>query len=180
MRERLVSEGKPGANEGASRRGAQTILQPLALATQLGVTMGLLTVFTALGGLLLGLWADRQMGTRPLAAILFVLAGVVAGLLGTVNLARSALRTLDAAAARKVQPRTSFSAADLGRALLLVVELSVVTLLPVGLGLWFGLRLDRAMDARPAFTIALAAVGLAIAVAGVFWVSLRAAKAHRL
>ncbi|MDI7276257.1 MAG: AtpZ/AtpI family protein, partial [Anaerolineae bacterium] len=132
----------------------RNLLQPLALATQLGVTMGLMTVITVLAGLFIGSWVDRQLGTRPLATLLFLLLGIVAGLLGNVNLAQSTARQLNAAAAQRVQPRVAFSARDLGRALLLVIELVLVTLLPVGLGLWIGVQADRAAGTGPLFTIA--------------------------
>ncbi|MGQ9683422.1 MAG: AtpZ/AtpI family protein [Anaerolineae bacterium] len=169
-----MSEGKSGADEGTSRPGAQYILQPLALATQLGVTMGLLTVITAVGGLFLGLWIDRRLGTRPLATLILVLLGVLIGLLGTVNLARSAQRTLDAATAARVRPRTSFTARDLGRALLLIVELAAVTLVPIGITLWLGRILVPAAGGVPALTVVLAVLGALIALAGVYLVSRQA------
>ena len=169
-----MSEGKSGADEGSPGPGAQYVLRPLALATQLGVTMGLLTVVTAVGGLFLGLWLDSQLGTRPLATLILVLLGVLVGLLGTVNLARSAQRTLDAATAAQVRPRTSFTARDLGRALLLIVELAAVTLVPVGIALWLGRTLASAAGGVPALTVVLAVLGALIALAGVYLVSRQA------
>jgi F0F1-type ATP synthase assembly protein I len=152
------------------------VARALALATQLGVTMGLMTVGTVLAGLFLGTWVDRQFGTRPLATLLFVLMGTLAGLLGTVNLARSTMQQLNTAASQQVEARTAFSARALGRAIVLVVALIVVTLAPVGLGLYFGLQLDRATHSSPTYTIVLATVGIITALVGVFLVTVRAAR----
>lgn len=152
------------------------VARALALATQLGITMGFMTVGSVLGGLLVGTWVDREFGTRPLAALLFVLMGILAGLLGTVNLAQSTRQQLDTAATRQIELRVAFSARDLGRALLLVVALVVVTLLPVGLGLYLGLLLDRAIGISPVGTICLAAVGITVALVGVFHITRRAAR----
>lgn len=151
-------------------------LRPLALATELGVTMGLMTVATLLAGLFLGMWVDRQLGTRPLATLIFILLGVLAGALGTINLAQSALKQLNTAAAQHEQARTAFSAEALGSALLLVLQLILVTLVPVGLGLWLGLTLDRALGTGPGFTLAFGAVSIIAALLGVYLVSMRAAR----
>jgi ATP synthase protein I len=152
------------------------VARALALATQLGVTMGLMTVGTVLAGLFLGTWVDRHFGTRPLATLLFVLMGMLAGLLGTINLAQSTMRQLNAAASQQVDARTAFSARALGRALFLVAALIAVTLAPVGLALYLGLQLDRAANSSPTYTIILAAVGVIVALVGVFLVTARAAR----
>ncbi len=167
---------RTNSGDNPDRPGFRNVLQPLALATQLGVTMGLMTVITVLAGLLLGSWVDRQLGTRPLATLLFVILSIVAGLLGTVNLAQSTARQLNATAARRVQPRVAFSARDLGRALLLVIELVLVTLVPVGLGLWVGLQLDQAAGTGPVLTIAVAGLALICALLGVYLVTVRAGR----
>jgi len=138
--------------------------------------MGLMTVATSLAGLYLGSWVDRHLNTRPLGTLIFVLASVLVGLLGTVHLAQSTVREVNAAAARNEQPRAAFSARDLGRALFLVVQLSLVTLIPIGLGLLLGLRLDEALGSRPVFIIVLLVVGSILSIAGVFLVTRRAGR----
>jgi F0F1-type ATP synthase assembly protein I len=70
----------------------------------------------------------------------------------------------------------AFSARDLGRALLLVIQLVLVTLVPVGLGLWVGLQLDQAAGTRPVLTIAVAGLALICALLGVYLVSVRAGR----
>ena len=151
-------------------------LRPLALATQLGVAMGLMTVCSVLLGLFMGSWVDGQLGTRPVATLLFILLGILAGSLGTINLARSTLRQLNAAAASRGVPRTAFSAADLGRALVLVAELIVMTLVPVGLALALGILLDRSLGTRPVVTIILATLSVILALFGVYVLATRAAR----
>jgi len=149
-------------------------LRPLMLATQLGITMGLITVTTILAGLLFGSWLDRQLGTRPLTTLLFILVGVLAGWLGMLSLARSALVQLNTAATRQADVRTAFSAADLGRTLLLVFWLFVVMSLPIGLGLGLGLGIDRATGSSPLWTIVLSLIGAIAGLVGVWRISTRA------
>ncbi len=174
-----MSTGRKDTEGGTGGPDENSILRSLALATELGVTMGVMTVATVLAGLFLGSWLDRQLGTRPLATLLFILLGVLAGSLGTVNLARSTIRRLNSAAAEQVRARTAYRVHDLGRAMLLVLELSLVTLAPVGLALWLGLLLDRATGARPLFTVLLATVSTIGALVGVLVISMRAARRDR-
>lgn len=172
-----MAERKTDAEGGQERPSVRnTLLHPLALASQLGITMGLMTVSTVLAGLYLGSVMDRRFGTRPFLTLAFVLIGVLVGMLGTVHLAQSTLRELNAAAAHNVQPRTAFSARDLGRALFLVAQLALVTLAPIGLGLLLGLQLDQALGSRPIFTIALLVAGASLALVAVFFVSRRAGE----
>lgn len=168
-----MSDRREGDEKDLGMRG---IVRPLALASQLGVTMGLLTVATVLGSLFLGTWVDRQLGTRPLVTLIFLFVGVLVGLLGTINLARSTLRQLNSAAARNQVPRAAFSVRDLGRALLLVAQLALVTLVPIGLGLAAGIWLDREMGTRPVLTVALSLVSATASLVAVFFVTGRATR----
>ncbi len=152
------------------------VLRPLALASELGMTMGLLSVGTVLAGLLLGSWIDRQFDTRPAATLLLTFVGVLAGLLGTINLAQSATRRINRDVAQHGQVRSVFSARDLGRALVLVLELALVTLAPVGLCLGLGLWLDHKLQSRPVFTIVLAVVSIVGASLAVYLVTAHAAR----
>jgi len=171
-----LSDRKTGAEGDEKNPGMRGIIRPLALASQLGVTMGLLTVATVLASLFLGSWVDRQLGTRPLVTLVFVLVGVLVGMLGTINLAQATLRELNSASARNETPRAAFSVRDLGRALLLVAQLALVTLIPIGLGLALGLWLDQATGSRPVFTIALALVSATASLVAVFFVTGRASR----
>jgi len=176
VRESTLFDRNTGTEDGGDTPGMRNLLRPLALASQLGVTMGLMAVATVLAGLFLGTWVDRQLGTRPMVTVTFVLVGVIIGLLGTINLAQSTLRELNSAAAHQIEPRTAFSARDLGRAFLLVLQLALVTLVPIGLGLALGLWLDRATGARPVFTVVLAVLGATTSLTAVFLVTGRASR----
>jgi ATP synthase protein I len=55
---------------------------PLALITQLGITM----VGSIVLGLLLGLWLDSHFGTKPWATLIFSLIGIGAGTFGVYRL----------------------------------------------------------------------------------------------
>jgi F0F1-type ATP synthase assembly protein I len=48
---------------------------PLALVTQVGLTIALSIV----GGLLIGLWIDNNLGTRPWATLVLTLGGIGLG-----------------------------------------------------------------------------------------------------
>jgi len=157
----------------------KTILRPLALATELGVTMGLMTVAAILVGLFLGSWLDRQLGTRPIATLLFILMGVLIGTLGMINLALSATRELNAAAVQQVAARRAFRWNDLGRALVLVLKLGLVTLVPIAVSLWLGPRLDRTLETQPAFTIVLLVLSVIGSLLGVVVISRRAIRLAR-
>ncbi len=50
----------------------------IALAVQLG-QLGFVIALPLVGGLLLGLWADQALGTRPLLTLLGSLLGIAAG-----------------------------------------------------------------------------------------------------
>ncbi len=152
------------------------VFRPLALATELGVTMGLITVASALAGLFLGTWVDRQLGTHPVATLLFILAGVSVGWLGTINLAMAALRRFRAAGSQLTQVRSAFSVPEMSRALALVVGMLLVTFLLVGLGLALGLWLDGLLSRRPLCTVLLLILAVAGSVVGNYWLARRAAR----
>ena len=171
-----MSQGEASAGGRGGRNETNNLLRPLALATQLGMTMGLMTVGAVVAGLFLGSWIDRQLGTRPVATLICIVTGVLAGSLGMVHLAQSAVRQLNAAAARQVAVRTPFTAPDLGRACLLIVELILVTLVPIGLGLWLGAQLDGALQTRPVCTVVLGGLSVAVSRGGVYVLTARAAR----
>ena len=174
-----MSQDETGSEGRQGRPDVRGMLWPLVLATQLGVTMGLMTVVTVLAGLFLGSWVDRQLGTRPVAALLFISMAVVVGFLGTINLAQSTTRRINSTSAQpQVRIRTAFLARDLGRAMLLVGELALVTLVPIGFALWLGLRLDRALGTGSLFTIALSVLSLAGALVAAFLIARRSGRAR--
>ena len=175
-----MSQDETGSEDRQGRPDMRGTLWPLVLATQLGVTMGLMAVVTVLAGLFLGSWIDRQFGTRSIATLLFILMAVLAGFLGTINLAQSTTRRISSASAQQqVRVRTAFLARDLGRAMLLVAKLALVTLVPIGLALWVGLRLDWTLGTSSLFTIALSILSMVGALVAVFLIARGAARRAR-
>lgn len=66
-------------------------LQPMAMVTQVGLTM----VVCILIGLAIGLWIDNTFGTKPCATLLLTLVGVSAG---TYSVYRIVSEAIEAAA----------------------------------------------------------------------------------
>jgi len=154
----------------------KNVLRPLALATELGITMGLITVATVLAGLFLGSWVDRQLGTRPLATLLFILVGVAAGWLGSINLAISTIRRLNAAGPQSASLRSALVLRDLGRVSTLVVGMLLMTFLLLGAALFLGSWLDRALGSRPVFMVALLVLAVVASLVGDYWFARRVAR----
>ncbi len=61
--------------------------RPLALVTQLGLTV----VTSLVLSLLLGLWLDSLLGTKPLLTLVFSLIGIMAGTVGVYRLITQAI-----------------------------------------------------------------------------------------
>ena len=61
--------------------------RPLALVTQLGLTV----VASLVLSLLLGLWLDNLLGTKPILTLLFSLIGVAAAIVGVYRLVTQAI-----------------------------------------------------------------------------------------
>lgn len=66
---------------------------PLALITQLGLTI----VLSILLGLVLGLWVDAHLGTKPWATLILSLLGILAGSFGVYRLVSSSIDQATAA-----------------------------------------------------------------------------------
>lgn len=71
--------------------------RPLALVTQVGLTI----VVTLVLCLLLGLWIDNRFGTKPWATLVLTLVGIVAG---SVSVYRMVSEAIAAAAAEQREP----------------------------------------------------------------------------
>ena len=69
--------------------------QIIGAATELGLTMGLMAAGLIVAGLSLGRWLDSRLGTNPLATLLLLVAGAIAGQIAIYRLAvRSAARSV--------------------------------------------------------------------------------------
>lgn len=132
----------------------------VGVATELGITMGLIAAALVFLGLVVGRWVDAKLGLGSLATILFLLAGAAAGQIAIYRLARRAARLLSVDAQHAVTPRQAVSTLGLAfRALALIA-------LPVLLGLFLGVWLDRLLQTRILLTLLLALSGLIAGLVG--------------
>ncbi|MCL5025047.1 MAG: AtpZ/AtpI family protein [Chloroflexi bacterium] len=67
----------------------------VALAFQL-MQLGFLIALPLVGGLLVGLWADNSLGTKPLFILLGALAGIAAGTLAMYRVISQAIAQAEA------------------------------------------------------------------------------------
>lgn len=142
------------------------IFQALARATQLGLTIGMTTVVTSLGGLFLGLWVDGKLQTRPWGALLLTVVGVLAGSVSTYRLAISIVERAQLAPEGK-QPSV-LTLKDVQRTLGLAASVWLMLVGSILLSLLIGWWIDAQLGIRPCVTVILLFVGLGAGSAGVY------------
>ena len=142
------------------------VFQALARATQLGVTIGLTTVVTSLGGLFLGLWVDGKLQTRPWGALLLTIVGVLAGSVSTYRLAYSIVERARLVPEGK-QPSV-LTLKDVQRTLWLAARIWFVLAGSILLSLFIGWWIDTRLGIRPCLTVVLTFVGLGVGSVGVY------------
>ncbi|NLG50120.1 MAG: AtpZ/AtpI family protein, partial [Chloroflexi bacterium] len=125
----------------------------IGVATELGLTMGLIAAALVLMGLWFGRWLDSRLGISPVATILFLLAGAIAGQLAIYRLAKRSAQLLSADAEHALTVRQA--AGTLG----LAIRTLALIALPVLVGLLFGVWLDRVLQTRVLLTLVLALGG---------------------
>ena len=150
--------------------------RPFVLASQLGLTMGLTSVAFVLGGLFLGRWLDKLWGTQPAATLTLLFAGAVASSLTMYQQAREALEGLMSAPAMGEQTQI-LSWRKIGVALALAVKTTLAVSGPALVGLWLGIRIDRAVGTQPIVTIVLVTLGTIGGFVAMFAVARRSARA---
>jgi hypothetical protein len=102
-------------------------------ATELGLTMGLTAAGLVAAGLMLGRWLDRLWGTSPVASILCLVGGAVAGQVALYRLARSSATRLAEPQRRLSLGRDGLSAAGLALGVLALLVLPGLAGLGIGL-----------------------------------------------
>ncbi len=121
----------------------------IGMATELGITMGLIGAALVLLGLWAGRWLDAKLSTGPLATVLFLLAGAVAGQLAVFRLAKRSARMLAADSKHALTARQAAGTLSMAfRALALIA-------LPVLAGLLLGVWLDSLLQTRILMTLLL-------------------------
>jgi len=142
------------------------ILQALARATQLGLSMGLITVFTSLGGLFLGLWVDGKLGTRPWATLVLTVVGVLAGSVSTYRMAHAIVARAELVTEGE-QP-TVLTLKDVRSTLGLAARIWFTLAGSILLSLLVGWWIDTQLGIRPCLTVILTFVGLGGGSVGVY------------
>jgi F0F1-type ATP synthase assembly protein I len=128
-------------------------------AAGLGLTMGLSAAALAVGGLWLGRWLDVRWGTRPVATIACLIAGVVCG---QVVLFRLAVRSVQEMSGSTGPPFAGGAALS---ALATAFSGLGLLIVPMAAGIVSGLALDRAWGTSPWFTIGAAVAGSGLGLA---------------
>ncbi len=121
----------------------------LQLATELGLSMGLMAAGWTLLGLWLGIRLDDRLGTQPIATLLLLLAGVAAGQLSMLRVVARARQRLGTDA------KHVMSASDAVRVLRTAIAILLLLVVPVPLGLVLGVWLDARLGTRLVFTLLL-------------------------
>jgi F0F1-type ATP synthase assembly protein I len=113
--------------------------QIVGVATELGMGMGLTAASLVILGLVAGRWIDDRLGTNPVASILLILAGAIAGQLAIYRLAMRSVGRLSLDGQHKALARETLVA--LGFALRVLGVMVAPTLLGLGVGLVLDARL---------------------------------------
>lgn len=142
------------------------IVQALARATQLGLTIGLVTVVTSLGGLFLGLWVDGQLQTRPWGTLLLTIVGILAGSVSTYRLAQSIVERAQLSPEDEQPP--GLTPKDVQGTLGLAARIWFTLAGSILLSLLIGWGIDTWLGIRPCLTVILMFVGLGAGSVGVY------------
>jgi F0F1-type ATP synthase assembly protein I len=150
--------------------------QIVGLATELGMAMGLTAASLVVLGLLAGRWIDERLGTSPVASLLLIVAGAIAGQLAIYRLALRSTRRLSSTGEQKALTQgvlANETLSALGFALRLLVLMVAPTLVGLGLGLLLATRLGTSGLPVPI----LALFGFAVGLYGAFRLA-RARRSH--
>ncbi len=141
----------------------------IGLATELGLSMGLTAAGMVVLGLLAGRWLDARLGTEPIATLILVIAGAVAGQLAAFRLVRRAVQRMSDRSGRV------FCAKEVLAALGLALRALALIALPSLLGAAAGLYADRRLGTGITITLVLILAGLVAGLVG----ALRLTQARR-
>ncbi|MGD8969090.1 MAG: AtpZ/AtpI family protein [Anaerolineae bacterium] len=129
------------------------IFRSLGLGTQIAGVV----VVAVLGGLFLGLWIDRKLGSSPWATLLLLGLGTLVAVVGCYRVMAPVVAHL--AAGQKVERRAVLAPGEFLHSLVFVAQIGLVVITPLLVGLFLGLWLDGRLDTRPWLTLTLAVVG---------------------
>ena len=136
--------GKPGA-----------VGHAVGLASELGISMGLLSAALLLGCLVLGRWLDRALGSGPVMTIILLVVGALTGQVVLYRMATGAVQQLDRGA-RHILDRAGFR-----RTIGLAIKALLLATAPALIGAVLGVLLDRLLGTAIILTVLLAMIGFA-------------------
>ena len=123
----------------------------LSVATELGLSMGVMTALLVVGGLALGRWIDGQLGSSPTATIIGLLIGAALGQVVMLRMAKIASEEM-----RQNQPALRPSREPLS----LAIKALGLMILPALIGLVVGYGASTLLRTAPVFTVVLVLVGV--------------------
>ncbi|MEA3408436.1 MAG: AtpZ/AtpI family protein [Chloroflexota bacterium] len=137
----------------------------VALASQLGISMGLMGAGVMVLGLLAGKWVDARWGTAPFATMFCTLAGALAGQIAIYRWVKHAVSRLP-------EQEHVYQLPDVFSALRLAVKTLALMIVPVLVGIGTSFLITQKGRNRIIVTLISALVGLVAGLAG----SLHAAR----
>ena len=129
------------------------ILHSLGLGTQIAVVV----IVAVLGGLFLGLWIDRKLGSSPWVTLLLLGLGTLVAVISCYRVMASAAANLSAS--QKVKQEAGLSGGEFLRPLAFTAQVGLVIIAPPLVGLLLGLWVDGWLDTRPWVTLILVVTG---------------------
>jgi len=129
----------------------------VSIATELGLTMGVMTALLVVGGLVLGRWVDGQLGSSPVGAVGGLLVGAILGQVVMLRMARNAAEEMRSADQRKlstIQPSRE--------PLKLAAETLTLMVAPPLVGFGIGYGASRLFAIGSLFTVVLVLVGVLV------------------
>jgi len=135
------------------------VLRSLGLGTQIAGVV----VVAVLGGLFLGLWIDRKLGTSPSATLLLLGLGTLVAIIGCWRAMASVVANL--AAGQEIEWGESL------RPLAFVAQVGLVIVIPLLVGLFLGQWMDGWLNTHPWMTLILTVVGSVVGLVGIWRLS---------
>ena len=139
----------------------------------LGAQIAGVVVVAVLGGLFLGLWIDRELGSSPWATLLLLGLGTLVAVIGCYRAMTSAAASLAVGQeeGEEVKQEAGLSGGEFLRPLAFVVQVGLVIIAPPLVGLFLGLWVDGWLDTRPWMTLTLTVAGAVAGLVGVWRLS---------
>jgi len=130
----------------------------LGIASELGITMGLVSAAMLLGCLALGRWLDRLLSSAPVLTIALLVVGALASQVSLYYMAVRASAQINRGA------RPILSRAGLARTVGLVARVFLFAVLPALVGAVLGILLDQLLRTSILLTAVLTLLGFATGV----------------